>query len=57
MKITNKCQGSTILPRFHELQQEVHQRLLSKRDIIDESYEEECAMIMRIRKREIIPRP
>ena len=54
MKTTNKCQGSTILSGFHELQQEVHQRLLSKRDIIDEPYEEGYAMIMGTHKREII---
>jgi len=57
MKITNKRQGSTILSRFHKLQQEVHQELLSKRDTIDEPYEEEYAMNIETRKREIILEP
>jgi len=44
----------TILSRFHKLQQKVHQKLLSKRDIIDEFYEEEYVIIIEIRRREII---
>jgi len=57
MKIINKCQKNTILSRFHELQQEIHQKLLSKRDIIDELYEEKYAMIIRTYRREIILEP
>jgi len=57
MEITYQCQGSAILPRFHELQQEVHQRLLRQCDIIDEPYEKGYAMDMGIHKREIILGP
>ncbi len=40
--------------RFYKLQQEIYQKLLNKRDIINEFYEEKYVIIIRIRKREII---
>ena len=57
MKITHQCQESTIIPRFHELQSKVHQRLFGQCDIIDEPYEEEYAMGMETYRREIILGP
>ncbi len=57
MKITHQCQESTIIPRFHELQSKVHQRLLGQCDTIDEPYEEGYAISMGTYRREIILEP